>query len=221
MFNLSASRKIILSLVTLGVGIMLVTSFVSRMGNNELFVKNRSSNAMSQSKADALAAEIGQHMEELKKDPKNYSTLVHTADLLIQSEQWEAAESFLKRAIAIDNAKSEPYSLLAVALHNQEKNQEAVQALEKEVSMNNSPIARYNLTMLYIHFLDDQVKGKMHLLEALKSSELSEEVRTSLEDELKKLEEQKKNDAPSLEKSVTNQNVINETNPAAKETPLQ
>ncbi len=182
MFDLSASRKIILSLVTLGIGIMLISSFVARMGNNELFVHNATSNNTSQNKADELAAEIGRHMEELKSDPNNYSTLVHTADLLIQSQQWEAAESFLQRAIAIDNSKAHPYSLLGMALHNLEKNQESAQALEKVVSMTNDPVARYNLTMLYIHFLNDTEKGKVHLLEALKAPDLPKEIKTALED---------------------------------------
>ncbi len=187
MFELNTSRKIILSILALSVGVMLVTSFTSRMGGGGL-VQNSAQMPSGQNDADALAAEIGKHMQELKSDPNNYSTLVHTSDLLLQSKQWEAAESFLQRAIAIDNTKSHPYYLLGIALYNLKKNAEAATAFEKVLSMEDNPGARYNLMMLYTYFLDDKAKGAAHLLKALESPKLEQTLKTILDSELEKID---------------------------------
>ncbi len=184
MFELPYSRKFILTLMTGAVVAMLVTSFTVRLSNNPNAPQTVQSAA--QSKADALSEEIGRHMEELKSDPNNYATLVHTADLLIQTEQWAGAESFLRRAVAIDSSKGHPYYLLGIALHSQNRNEEAAAALEKVASIDNDASARYSLAVLYMYFLNNAPKGLEHLEKALATPKLPTDLKASLEDERKK-----------------------------------
>ncbi len=190
MFELSTSRKVILGILALSIVSMLVVSFVQRMGGTALMVQNTAGTpSAAQSKADALTAEIGQHMQELQKDPNNYGNLVHTSDLLVQSEQWDAAESFLRRAIALDATKAQPFYLLGIVLHNQKKNKEAAVALEKVVAIDNDPSARYSLGVLYMYFLQDVLKGVEHLQKALENPKIEAELRTVIENELKNAKE--------------------------------
>ncbi len=190
MFELAPSRKIILACLTVGLVLMLGISLKQRLSGEPLVIQGSTSGASEAPDPMAkLMAEIGTHMEELKQDPNNFETLVHTSDLLIQTEQWDAAESFLRRAVTIDASKSEPHYMLGIVLHNKEKHSEAAASLEKVVAINNDASARYSLGVLYAYYLDNKENALKHFAEALKESSLPDSLRTALEEEVKKLEQ--------------------------------
>ncbi len=190
MFELAASRKIILALLTLGLLVMLGISLQQRISGEPLVVQgNPSSSSEAADPMAALMTEIGTHMEELKQKPDDFDMLVHTSDLLIQTQQWDAAESFLQRAIKIDATKSEPHYMLGIVLHNKEKHAEAAASLEKVVTMNNDASARYSLGVLYAYYLDNKERALEHLKTALQDKNLPDSLRLAIEDEVKKLEQ--------------------------------
>ncbi len=192
MFEISSSRKIILALVALGLGLMLVVSLQQRLTGPGLVVHNQTvggGNTGAQSKADALTAEIGQHMAELKENPNDFGGLVHLSELLMQAEQWEAAENFLRRAISLDATKAQPHYLLAIILHNGKKYKEAADSLEKSLAINDDPSARWSLGVLYAYYLDDVAKGLDELQKALKSPKITPELKANVETEIRKIQE--------------------------------
>ncbi len=198
MYELASSRKIVLAFISVALLCMLGVSLMQRLAGEPLVIQGAASggNSGASMPADdpmaAMMSEIGKHMEELKEDPQNFDLLVHTADLLVQSQQWESAESFLRRAIALDASKAQPHYLLGIALHNAEKHAEAAASLEKVIAINNDPSARYSLGVLYAYYLDDVSRAQEHWEKALTETAMAPELRVAIEDELKKIAELKK-----------------------------
>ncbi len=190
MFELAPSRKIILGVLSVALLLMLGVSLLQRVTGEPLVVQRAAEGSMSgaaeQDPMSDLMAEIGKHMEELKANPNDYDMLVHTSDLLVQTQQWDAAETFLRRALPLDESKAQPHYLLGIVLHNKEKHEEAAASLEKVVSINNDSSARYSLGVLYIYYLNDVKKGMAHLKTALEDANLPAELRVAIEDEVKK-----------------------------------
>ncbi len=189
MYELAPSRKIILAILVFGLVFMLGVSLVQRLSGDPLVVQSNEPASAEQSPMAGIMQEIGTHMEELKNDPNNFDMLVHTSDLLIQTEQWDAAESFLRRAITIDASKAQPHYLLGIALHNKEQHAEAAASLEKVIAINNDSSARYSLGVLYIYFLDKKNEGLVHLKKALEDSKLAADLRKAIEVEVAKAEQ--------------------------------
>ncbi len=190
MFEIASSRKIVLAFLALGLGVMLVVSLQQRLMGPGLMAQSQvGGSSAAQSKADALTAEIGQHMAELKENPNDFGGLVHLSELLMQAEQWEAAENFLRRAISLDANKAQPHYLLAIILHNAQKHTEAAASLEKSVAINDDPSARWSLGVLYAYYLDNVPKGLEELEKALKSPKITSELKANVEAEVKKIHE--------------------------------
>ncbi len=190
MYELAPSRKVVLGLLSAGLVCMLAVSLIQRLAGEPLVVQG-SGSGMTQAE-DPMAAvmsEIGKHMEELKEKPQDFDLLVHTSDLLVQTQQWQAAESFLRRAIAIDATKAQPHYLLGIALHNAEKHAEAAASLEKVVAINEDPSARYSLGVLYAYYLENTAGALEHWKKALENTNVAAELRAAIEDEIKKLEQ--------------------------------
>ncbi len=190
MFELATSRKVILSFLALGIVVMVAVSAVQRLADTGLVVQSQmSSTSPEQQKADALSIEIGRHMEELKANPDDFGGLVHISELLMKAEQWEAAQNFLRRAIALDATKAQPHYLLAIILHNDKKHVEAAASLESSIAISDDPSARWSLGVLYVYYLDAVNKGIEQLQLALKSPKLTPELKKNIETELKKVQE--------------------------------
>ncbi len=192
MFELAPSRKYILAIMAFTLIVMLGVAFMQRLSGEPLVVQGSTGGGAQNEEQNPMAAvmaEIGKHMEELRENPNDYDTLVHTSDLLVQTEQWEAAESFLRRAIAIDASKAQPHYLLGIVLHNNEKHEEAAASLEKVVAINADPSAMYSLGVLYIYYLNDAPRGLAHLEKALENKNLAADLRAAMEAEVKKVRE--------------------------------
>ncbi len=193
MFDLAPSRKIILGIMVFSLVSMLAVSLVQRLQGDPLVVQGADPNVaelVENNAAATIMQEIGKHMEELKENPDNFDLLVHTADLLLQTEQWDAAESFLRRALTLDASKAQPHYLLGIALHSNEKHAEAAASLERVVSINNDPSARYSLGVLYAYYLEDKARALDHFAKALEMKDLGSDLRTAIEMESEKVRQE-------------------------------
>ncbi len=189
MFELAPSRKIILGLLSAALVSMLLASMMERLRGEPLIIKGETTSSTESDAANPMAdlmSEIGRHMEELRENPNDYDMLVHTSDLLIQTEQWDAAESFLQRAIAIDATKAQPHYLLGMVFHSKEMHNEAAASLEKVVAINDDPSARYSLGVLYLYYLKDAKRGLEHLEKAMQAPNVTPELRSAIEEEIQK-----------------------------------
>ena len=189
MFEISSAHKLLLGLVSLGLITILGTSFIQNIKGEPLIQKHSHTNvapSANENEMSNIMAEIGMHMNELKENPNDLSMLIHTSELLMETKQWQSAESFLKRAVKLDNKNAQAYYLLGITLHSQDKNIEAAQALEQVISINNAPSARYSLGVLYIYYLNKNEEGLRHFHEALKNPSLANDLRSTIEMEVEK-----------------------------------
>lgn len=178
------SERIWILLFGLFFVIMLGTSLWQRFTHPDLVVTRTSANMTA---GDSAMAGIGSLMEAAAKNPGNREILLHLVESLIAVGQWESAENFAQKALALDKPGEEnPRAtyLLAVAHHNQGRHAEAAELLEKMLAKSENPSARYSLGILYIHYMHDPVAGIAQLEKGLQSPGLSAGLERTIRDEL-------------------------------------
>ena len=178
----TASRALII-LLGLGLVLMLAVSLKERFESPGL-TEQRQPRAMAAQ--DSAAQQIGQLMRQVAENPNDGTALVHLVEHLIGAQNWEAAETFAQRAVTLDTGNSKPLYLLGVIMHNQGRNKEAAEALERVLAIKDEASVRYSLGVLYIHYLDNPAKGVEHLSAGLHDSGAPEELKKAIMVELEK-----------------------------------
>lgn len=192
-FDKMMSRGI---LIFLGCGLlaMLFVSFGERITNPNLVVGQRAGNDGTKAKTDGggMNAEIPGLMQKLNENPKDVATLVHLSEHLITDGEFEPAENFLRRALVEEPDHAKGNYWLGVVLHSQDKNEEAVVALEKSILASDDPTVRRSLGLIYIYYLDDTKKGIEHLNAGLNNPKATAAVKKMLSEELVKVQSKSK-----------------------------
>lgn len=178
----TASRALII-LLGLGLVLMLAVSLKERFESPGLTEQRQPRAMVAQ---DSAAQQIGQLMRQVAENPNDGTALVHLVEHLIGAQNWEAAETFAQRAVTLDTGNSKPLYLLGVIMHNQGRNKEAAEALERVLAIKDEASVRYSLGVLYIHYLDNPAKGVEHLSAGLHDSGAPEELKKAIMVELEK-----------------------------------
>lgn len=144
-------------------------------------------NAMPASEMDV----IGSLMREVARAPDNPQTLMALVENLLAAGQWDAAENFAQRAIALNPASPDPklLYLLALAHHNKGEHSQAAEILENLLSQSENPSARYSLAILYLHYLNKPEAGREELRKGLQIKPLSPALSRAMQEELDKAAE--------------------------------
>lgn len=131
---------------------------------------------------------IGSLMREVARSPDNPQILLALVENLIGARQWDAAENFAQKAIALNPDTPDPklLYLLALAHHNKEEHSQAAEILEKLLNQSENPSARYSLAILYLHYLDKPEAGKEQLRKGLQINPLSPALARAMREELDK-----------------------------------
>lgn len=130
---------------------------------------------------------IGALMREAAHKPDDLNALLRLTEGLMAAGQWQSAENFAQKAAALekdDTPDKRAEYLLAIIHHNQGRDEQAAEILERYLSRNENPSARYSLGILYNHFLNEPLKGREHLSRGLESGLGSEALRKAMRDEL-------------------------------------
>lgn len=181
---------------------MLGASLWHRVTNPSLTVSHFATHGQPDATpADGNMAAIGQLMEKVSRNPHDIQALLRLTESLMAAGQWQGAENFAQKALAEPGENSKAMYLLAVIHHNQGKNKEAAELLEKLLEKEDNPSARYSLGILYIHFLNLPELGRDQLLKGLSSDSASPSLVQAMQEELGKLppasEDHKPDHAPS------------------------
>lgn len=180
------SARIIIVVLGLGLAVMLAASLKERFENPHLSVAVEPRPVMSDA-AGADAQSIGALMRKVAANPQDVDALVHLVEHLVAAQNWQAAETFAQRAVALDSANPAPLYLLGVILHNQERHKEAAETLESVLKLKDEASVRYSLGVLYAYFLQEPAKGREHLAAGLADPAGSEELKASIRQELEKI----------------------------------
>ena len=179
----NTSSRALIILLGLGLVLMLAVSLKERFESPGLTEQRQPRAVAAQ---DNAAQQIGQLMRQVAENPNDGTAMIHLVEHLIGAQNWEAAETFAQRAVTLDMGNSKPLYLLGVIMHNQGRNKEAAEALEKVLAIKDEASVRYSLGVLYIHYLDNPAKGVEHLSAGLHDANAPEELKKAIMLELEK-----------------------------------
>lgn len=180
--RLSFTARAIILLLGLSLLVMLGVTIKERVSNPHL-VTERPTAPQGMGQEQNLLASL---MQKVAAEPTNKDALMHLAEHLMATQEWDAAATFAQRAVALDVNDPQPLYMLGVILHNQGKPQEAAATLEKVVALRDDATVRYSLGVLYSYFLQQKDKGRAHWEAGLEDPKISPEMRQAIEEELKK-----------------------------------
>ncbi len=189
-FSLDSGKKLVLLAVMAGMLCILATWFVGRITQPDMVVRHETPQTaggdMPPAMTEKMSPEIGKLMEAVGKNPNDGAALYHLAQHLVQSERWDAAESFIERAVTIEPTNPDRLYLLGVVQHNLNKNMEAAATLEQVAAINDDPAVRYSLGILYLYYINQPEKGRAHLLRARDHKDIPADLKKAIMDELEK-----------------------------------
>lgn len=183
----TGAQRAVIIVMALGLVLMLASTLWQRLSNPHLVKEIDASAAAGQrGGGGGMNPELGKLMQQVSENPNDFKTLVHLAEHLVNDQQWDAAETFARRAMTVNPSDAQPPYLMGVILHNQGKHPEAAQALETVVKLHDEASVRYSLGVLYIHYLDNVPKGVEHLSAGLHDPKASETLKAQIREELEK-----------------------------------
>lgn len=178
-------RLIMLALLA-GLLVMLGTAVWQRIRQPELV--QQVAHTPAQHSQEEVSA-VGRLMEQVSRDPTDMGSLLSLVNALVKMENWEAAENFARRAIALDARDPRPLHLLGVIQHNTGRHADAAQTLEAVIALKDDASVRYSLGVLYIYYLNNKERGLAQLRVGLGLPDVSDSLKKHLQSELNKAEQ--------------------------------
>lgn len=200
--SFAKNRRRLLLTVSVGLLLMLFSALSYFTTNPELVIHTGSPNgssstatrdsgmpagAGSMSGMDSAAQEgIMKLMQRLQQNPSDMEALGGLTEHFMHTQDWQRAETFAMRAVLAAPNETKPLYMLGVIQHNQKRHAEAAVNLEKVAEKDKDPSVRYSLGILYAYYLNDPDKGIEQLEKALKSPDITPELKTSVLEEIEK-----------------------------------
>ncbi len=181
-------KSLILFIALLFFGI-LCASLWQRFQHPDLVIRRISDNAPNSRMEDNMGT-IGQLMQQVAKNPEDLETVLHLVQSLMAIGQWEGAENFAQKALSLSSgnpSEIRPLYFLSLIHHNRGQHEQAAELLEKILKKTDNPSARYNLGILYIHYLNKPEMGMEQFKEALRQPDLPPGLKAALQEELDKI----------------------------------
>jgi len=122
-------------------------------------------------------------MNTLKSNPDDADALMEIGGIFLAAKDWARAEIFLNRAVANRPTDTDSRYMLAIALYQQERIQEAATAFEELLSMKKNAAAQFNLAVIYKYHLDkpDEARALFKQIAASPDADIAERARKELE----------------------------------------
>lgn len=186
---LNGGKKLVLALIGVSLCAMLAASFVYRTKNPNLTEQGKpqtAAPAQQMDSADEHGAEdeLTHLMALMKEDPNNLDVLKQITDFFIRNKDFGRAGFFAQKALIAAPSDPQVLYMNGIVQFNQGKSQEAVQTFETLITINDDPSARYNLGIIYKHFLKQPEKAKVHFEALLTHSKADEALKKRAQAEL-------------------------------------
>lgn len=175
--KLDINRKLFLIIMGACLITMLVGSFAYRLSNPGLVMDGRpqvSSATQGPSDIDS----VGTMMQRLQSQPNDVEALIFLGEHFLGHERWDQAGHFLERAVEAAPQEQRPLYLLGISQYHSTKYEAAAVSFERLLALADDPAARYNLGLLYLHYLNDRAQAEAHLLEVIEHTQSTDELRT-------------------------------------------
>ncbi|MCD8072742.1 MAG: hypothetical protein LUE10_06180, partial [Alistipes sp.] len=130
-----------------------------------------------------LMAHIGDLMTRAQGQPDDVATLIELVEHFLVLQSFASAEPFARRAAAADPQSVRAHYLHSVVLHGLGRNEDAAASLETALALQDDPVMRYSLGVLYAYYLRQKPKAAEQFRLALEANP-PEALRTELHKEL-------------------------------------
>lgn len=184
-------RAIVLAMAFL-LAVMLCASLWQRFTKPGLVIHRfGTTGAETAMRPDAEMDALGNLMRAVAKNPQDLEAAIKLVEKLMAMGQWDVAENFARKALAITPAnprETRHLYLLALIHHNRKEDEQAAELLEKVLEKDENPSARYSLGILYIHYLGKPEKGIAELRAGIESGRASASLKAAMIEELEKTE---------------------------------
>lgn len=181
--GLDHNRKLFLVIMGISLLTMLIGSFVYRLQNPGLVVAGRPQvSTAAQGPSDMN--NVGTMMQRLQTEPNDIEALLFLGEHFLGMESWDQAGHFLKRAVEAAPQEQRPLYLLGISQYHDQNYQGAAASFEKLLTLHDDPAARYNLGLLYLHYLNNRPQAEVHLNAVIQNPDAVEELRVMAKDAL-------------------------------------
>ncbi len=190
--NNTTHRNMILACMALAVLGMLAVSIVQRINNPQLIVQTRGFPQQDMVAEETgggmpMSPEVGNLMQAVKDNPDDVPTLINLTMHLMETQEWQAAETFVHRAIEFAPENAQAHYLHGIILYNSQRHDEAVKAFEQVVAIAEDASARYSLGILQVYHFENIAKGIEEFERGLRDPNASEELKKAITAELEKI----------------------------------
>lgn len=181
---LDGGRKLIVAVMGVALIAMLATSFMYRMNHPSLVMEGREQRPAAMDGPADESAMLAALMQRVQENPTDAAALLTLGEHFMTHEEWQRAEMFLKRAVIA--APSEPRGLYLLGFAQYHKGEHAVAAetFERMLVLEEDAAARFNLGMLYIHYLNEPAKGYAYLQKVESNPKAESDVKEHVAQEL-------------------------------------
>jgi len=179
--------KYILAALGAALAVMLITSFIYRMNHPSLVKQGRAPQqnaAPEQGMSAAATGELTELMRMMQENPNDPEVLQTLAQHFMDTGDWQRAQTFLNKLVVAAPADSRPLYMLGISQYQLGQHAEAATTFERLIKLEDDPMARYNLAVLYGHFLGAPEKARPHLEAILASGTAGEELKARAKAEL-------------------------------------
>ncbi len=177
-----STSKLLLALLGAALLVMFITSFSYRIKHPSLVQPGKQSRAQEQNTASA--EELTALMRMMQENPNDPEVLKNLAQRFMDSEDWTRAQTFLNKLIVANPSDTDGLYMLGISQYQAGQNQEAVATFEQLILLVDDPMARFNLAVLYGHFLGQREKATPHLKAILTSETATEDLKKRALEEL-------------------------------------
>lgn len=181
---LDGGRKLVLLAVCVGLAAMLGASFLYRLSNPSLVQQGRGPAAQEEGEHSGEMEIVSALMQKVQQNPNDAGALFALGQHFLDHSDWARAEGFLARAVVASPADPQPLYMLGIAQYQQQSFEKAAETFERLIEIDPQPAARYNLGILYRHYLKAEAKGNAHLKAIIEDAKAPEDLKAQARQEL-------------------------------------
>ncbi|BBD08366.1 tetratricopeptide repeat protein [Desulfovibrio ferrophilus] len=190
--SLSGGAKLVLFIAVVGLAATLIWSVGYRADHPSMTMKPRQKQAADHSNESPMGdmGMITELMKKLEENPKDVHTLHTLGEQFMRMQAWDRAEALLARALVVEPSNVQVLNLLGITEFNLKRFEDAAGKFEMILELEpDNVMSKYNLGILYGHFLDNKTKAAGYLQSVIDSAGVDEQTRKQAQEAIKELDQ--------------------------------
>jgi len=188
--------KLVLAVVVLGLAAIIVWTVIYRADHPSMTIKQERQAAEHGDEGGGTQAMggmggmnmISELMKKLEQNPKDVHILHTLGEQFMRMQAWDRAEALLNRALVVEPSNVDVLNLIGITEFNLKRFEDSAGKFEMILELEpDNVMARYNLGVLYGHFLDDKARAATYLQEVIDAPGVDDQTRDQARETLKEL----------------------------------